>query len=155
MEENIREPEPASYPNPDYIPVPYNGRSPESWTPIPNALPENPSAISNNLTAVESALVNRPTDGQIKAALEANEKSYPPGSDYIVWYVIKYEEGWHVDGVVRRHPFLYYDANGGDAETIRHRSTALPPHRHSDTPGCGGRVHWDVSLPDTSSTWAC
>ena len=36
-------------------------------------------------------------------------------------------------------------------ESIRHRSTALPLHRHSDTPGCGDRVHWDVSLPDTSS----
>ena len=39
-------------------------------------------------------------------------------------------------------------------ESIGHRSAALPPHRHSDTPGCGDRVHWDVSLSDTSSTWA-
>ena len=38
--------------------------------------------------------------------------------------------------------------------TRKYPSTALPPHRHSDTPGCGDRVHWDVSLSDTSSTWA-
>ena len=117
-DDGVIKPEPASYPNSEYIPVPYNGSSPSSWTAIPNALPENPSAISNNLTAVANALVNKPSEEQIQAALEANGKSYTPGSDYIVWYVIKNEGDWHVDGVVRRHPFLHYNANGGDAETM-------------------------------------
>ena len=118
-DDGVIQPEPASYPNSQYIPVPYNASNPNSWTPIPNALPKNPSAISNNLTAVDVALQARPTDDQIKAALEANDKSYTPGSEYIVWYVIKNEDGyWHVDGVVRRHPFLHYNANGGDAATM-------------------------------------
>ena len=118
-DDGVIQPEPASYPNSQYIPVPYNASNPNSWTPIPNALPKNPSAISNNLTAVDVALQARPTDDQIKAALEANGKSYTPGSEYIVWYVIKNEDGdWHVDGVVRRHPFLHYNANGGDAATM-------------------------------------
>ena len=41
------------------------------------------------------------------------------------------------------------------SESIPRQSAALPLHRHSDTPGYGGKAHWDESLFHTSSTLDC
>ncbi|MBD3109511.1 InlB B-repeat-containing protein [Bacillus sp. AGMB 02131] len=64
---------------------------------------------TNSSVGVGSRLNQMPTDEQIKAVF--NE--YDPNTQFILWYVVKHEETWHVDGVVLDKSLvsLSYDAN--------------------------------------------
>ena len=58
---------------------------------------------------VKDHLNKWPTDAQIKSVY----KSYDPDSQYVLWYVIKKEDVWHVDGVLlsKGKVNLAYDPN--------------------------------------------
>lgn len=53
-----------------------------------------------NSSGVDGMLNSKPTDSQIKNDLAKEEISYNPYTQYVLWYVIKSEEVWHVDGVL-------------------------------------------------------
>ena len=55
-----------------------------------------------------------PTNEQIQAVCSAKHVQYNPDEDYVLWYVIKKESTWHVDGVVLKKAKvnLSYDPNG-------------------------------------------
>ena len=55
-----------------------------------------------------------PTNEQIQAVCSAKKVQYNPDEDYVLWYVIKKESTWHVDGVILKQAKvnLVYDRNG-------------------------------------------
>lgn len=87
------------------------------------------NCVSNNVTAV---LTKLPSDALIQRVCEEANISYDPDTQYILWYVQKYQglgtnaidesngnifgtdgEGWHIDGVLlnRAKVAISYDAN--------------------------------------------
>lgn len=65
---------------------------------------------TNSSVGVNSRLNKIPTDSQIKGVYS----SYDPNTQYVLWYVIKRENGgWHVDGVLlsKNKVNLSYNAN--------------------------------------------
>ncbi|NLD20555.1 MAG: InlB B-repeat-containing protein, partial [Clostridiales bacterium] len=64
---------------------------------------------TNSTDGVSSRLNKTPTDSQIKAVY----KKYDSNTQYVLWYVIKHEDTWHVDGVLldKAKVNLSYDAN--------------------------------------------
>lgn len=84
--------------------------------------------VANDVTAV---LDKTPSDALIKRVVEAKGKTYDPETQYILWYVQKYQSlgssavdesgttistndyGWHIDGVLldRTKVSISYDAN--------------------------------------------
>ncbi len=70
------------------------------------------ASFYTNQQGVEERLNTVPSDDQIKAV----RSDYNPETDYIVWYVIKKENTWHVDGVLLKKELvnLTYDPNAGE-----------------------------------------
>lgn len=79
-------------------------------------------AVNNDDAAVKANLAKKPTDEQIGAAIRAAGYTYDPSTQYVVWYVIKYDEsdGWHVDGVLAEKTkyWVHYFPNGGSTYGI-------------------------------------
>ena len=64
---------------------------------------------TNSTSGVDSHLTTVPTDAQIKAVYS----KYDPESQYVLWYVVKHESTWHIDGVLldKAKVNLSYDPN--------------------------------------------
>ena len=64
---------------------------------------------TNSSVGVNSRLNEIPKDDKIKEVLP----SYDPNTQYVLWYVIKHESTWHVDGVLlsKNKVNLAYNAN--------------------------------------------
>jgi uncharacterized repeat protein (TIGR02543 family) len=69
--------------------------------------------VNYGLSGVGSFLGTVPSDNAIKAACKAKGISYDPNTQYVLWYVIKAESTWHVDGVLlsKAKVNLSYDPN--------------------------------------------
>ncbi len=99
----------------------YNISDYTSGIPVNGALKEG--YFYFNSQGVDAQLNKEPTEEQIKAVIDNNSqinKTYRIGTDYVVWYVIKYQYnglfsgwGWHVDGVLYTNEKvrLTYDEN--------------------------------------------
>ncbi|MEG0322683.1 MAG: InlB B-repeat-containing protein [Raoultibacter sp.] len=79
---------------------------------IENAL-ETAAFYTDSTKGVDDRLLNKPSDEEITQALSAKHKTYDPTTQYVLWYVIKNEGNWHVDGVLLNKSLvrLSYDAN--------------------------------------------
>lgn len=81
---------------------------------------------TNSTEGVRSQLAKQPTESQIRAQLRAKNITYNPETQYILWYVIKYENdggdnhNWHVDGVLldKEKVNLAYNPNCNTGEWI-------------------------------------
>lgn len=74
--------------------------------------------IYNNSDVVKANLAKEPTNDEIKKALQNKNKTFDPTTQYVEWYVVKYEgDRWHVDGALmsKQKWTLRYDANTNDA----------------------------------------
>ncbi len=81
------------------------------------------AAFYSNQNGIENFLNkgSLPSDDEIKKALEKKNITYNPGTQRVVWYVMKKEkEGWHVDGTVLDNDkaTLTYNSNVVD-NTVR------------------------------------
>lgn len=107
--------EPASYTASAYYPQTSNGGTAFTLTgTIQQAI-----AINNNLSAVQANVGSgAPSEVAIKNALAGSGIDYNENDYEIIWYVIKYDSGWHVDGVIRDKTkyWVFYDVNGGQAK---------------------------------------
>ena len=73
-------------------------------------------AINNNLAKVKANLGEIPSNEKIQEEAEYFGHTFDPDTQYIEWYVIKKQEDWHVDGVIRdknKYKVTYYP-NGGN-----------------------------------------
>ena len=72
---------------------------------IPGAL-KSATFYTNSTEGVSSQLAKQPAESQIREQLRAKNINYNSETQYILWYVIKYENdggdnhNWHVDGVL-------------------------------------------------------
>lgn len=81
---------------------------------------------TNSTEGVRFQLAKQPTESQIRAQLRAKNITYNPETQYILWYVIKYENdggdnhNWHVDGVLldKEKVNLAYNPNCNTGEWI-------------------------------------
>ncbi len=82
---------------------------------------------TNSTEGVGSQLAKRPTESQIRDRLRAKGINYNSETQYILWYVIKYENdggtnyNWHVDGVLldKEKVNLAYSPNCNTGEWVR------------------------------------
>lgn len=92
---------------------------------IPGAL-KSATFYTNSTEGVSSQLAKQPAESQIGAQLRAKNITYNPETQYILWYVIKYENdggdnhNWHVDGVLldREKVNLAYNPNCNTGEWV-------------------------------------
>lgn len=56
--------------------------------------------FTDSTNGVASHLNSTPTDAQIENVMSAKNLSYDSSKQYILWYVIKKESTWHIDGVL-------------------------------------------------------
>ena len=81
---------------------------------------------TNSTEGVGSQLAKQPTETQIREQLRAKNITYNPETQYILWYVIKYENdggdnhNWHVDGVLldKEKVNLAYNPNCNTGEWV-------------------------------------
>jgi uncharacterized repeat protein (TIGR02543 family) len=105
-----------------YFYIRTNGTIPDE----PNASDEQ-NEYTNKPIVIDNAIkvgkfVSDPTGKEVEANLSVTPSSaqiqevyssYNPNNQYIIWYVIKHEADWHVDGVLlsKDSVTLYYDRN--------------------------------------------
>ncbi|MDB1807357.1 MBG domain-containing protein, partial [Eggerthella lenta] len=68
---------------------------------------------ADSANGVTSRLNGWPSDNQIKSACNNAKLSFDPETQYVLWYVVKHEAAWHVDGVLLEKSLinLSYNAN--------------------------------------------
>lgn len=126
---------------------------------------------TNSTEGVGSQLAKRPTESQIRDRLRAKGINYNSETQYILWYVIKYENdggtnyNWHVDGVLldKEKVNLAYSPNCNTGEWV---SDTMPdgsqyimgteatvsnkiPKRHGYT-----FVGWNTAADGTGTSYA-
>lgn len=92
---------------------------------IPGAL-KSATFYTNSTEGVSSQLAKQPAESQIREQLRAKNINYNSETQYILWYVIKYENdggdnhNWHVDGVLldKEKVNLAYNPNCNTGEWI-------------------------------------
>ena len=81
--------------------------------------------INNNTEWVAANIKTQPTVEAIKNAMKGHG-GFDPNTQEVVWYVIKEQDQWHVDGVIKdkeKH-WLIYDPNGGSSPPNSTQHTA-------------------------------
>ncbi len=106
--------EPRGYEGGDYFP---DANDEDHW--LSGYLHEL-KEINNNTQAVEDNIRIAPTKDEILAAavrqFGANQDKFDPATQKVLWYVIKQQAEWHVDGVIVDEDsyVVRYYPNGGD-----------------------------------------
>ena len=107
--------EPSSYGKGDYFPALLPGDNYERYYNLKGTI-KYAIAVNNNLVAVRANLGVIPSNEDIQEEAEYFGHTFDPDTQYVEWYVIKKQEDWHVDGVIRdknKYKVTYYP-NGGN-----------------------------------------
>lgn len=107
--------EPSSYGKGGYFPALLPDGSYERYYNLKGTI-KYAIAVNNNLVAVKANLGVIPSDENIQTEAEFFGHTFNPETQYVEWYVIKKQEDWHVDGVIRdknKYKVTYYP-NGGN-----------------------------------------
>ena len=156
------------------IPVGTQSQKDSAYTPkiwVDEAIETTISDIGNvfDVAGVDSCLKNRPSDEQLKAALDKKGVSFDPASQSIVWYVIKWEKGdqtWHVDGVIPSNAdsakvTLTYHANAPEGTTVKKlsdpmlcdKNTTITLAEKPTCEGCYAFKNWNTKEDGTGTSY--
>ena len=98
-----------------------NGYGASAYYPAANSATQlkgtlrNKIEVNNDTEMVAANILKEPTGTDIAKAAEAAGKTFDPNTQKVIWYVIKEQSDWHVDGIVvdKNTYSVRYWPNGG------------------------------------------